>query len=174
VRRRVRFGWSAALVAVLGIAAVPSVSYSARALQRHGQYGARSSKAKTKKHREGERCKNGEVRKNGECVKRMPAPEARSATIIVHTISCGGAEETQGDPEGPHSHCGPLQNAKAVRISRLGPDREYLSSVETEDDTAHVVPGRYGVEAVGTISRETEVTVSAGRTVEVTLEIKRR
>ena len=52
----------------------------------------KKTRAKTKKHKKAKKCKKDQARKNGKCVKRMPASEARSATIIVRTVTCGVPE----------------------------------------------------------------------------------
>jgi hypothetical protein len=188
------------LTAVLGIAAVPAVSYSAGTGQRQGQYAAESFGAKPKKHKKAKTCKKGRVKKAGRCVKEKtsstsrtaepgtttpatattpatplaPAtstPEAAlSATIVIHTINCGNPPPETTVKEG----CRAVENAP-LRISRLGPNGEALSRVETEDDTVEVAPGHYGVAAVWSYGEtpEKEVTVTARETVEVTLYIER-
>lgn len=153
------------IAAMLGIAAIPAVTYSAPAGQRHGQDAAKSSKARS--------CGKGKVRKNGKCAKRSPPPEALSATLIVHVYESYGADCKREAAE--NDECGPsLDEAAPLRISRLGRNRQVVSSIDSKNHTVHVTPGLYEVALAGHIRPEPlRVTVSAGQTVEVTLEIIR-
>jgi hypothetical protein len=160
---RVRSGGLVALATALGIAAIPAVSYSAGIRQRDGEYAAKPSKAAAEKHKKAKKCKRGNVKKNGNCMKRIPAPEALSATIAVHVIACGVAELSET--------CRPLETA-SLRITRLGSDGEDLS-IETQNHTVHVTPGHYEVALVlPTVTEPKWVTVSKGQTLDVTLKIE--
>lgn len=168
----------AVIAAALGIAAIPAVGYSTAAGQRHGQYAARSSKAKPMKPK---RCKKGQVRRNGKCVKKKaptpttttpttttPAPEALSATLIIHVYGCGG----------PVMGCHHYEDL-ALLVTRLGPAGEALSSIELhpESHTVHVAPGEYevayltepGGRPVTGFDRSARATVVAGQEQEIKL-----
>jgi hypothetical protein len=78
--------------------------------------------------------------------------------------------------------CGPVpvpgqercrpKESQPLRITRLGPGGEDLSSVETENHTVHLAPGRYeiGAAEAHSESRPTQVIVSAGQELAITLE----
>jgi hypothetical protein len=165
LKRRALIGLTAAII---GIAAMPAVSYSAGTTQRHGQHAAGSSKSSKAK-----KCKKGQVRKNGKCVKKktsppsstMPpptnTPEAMSATLSIHVTKAGQADE------GVALHIAKLEGGQPVR------------GLETSEHTLHVTPGEYEVTVLNIANPTTVsilarkiVTVAAGQTAEVTLEIE--
>jgi hypothetical protein len=65
----------------LGLAALPAVSYSAGARLHQGQHAGRSSKAKPKKPK----CKKGQGKRNGRCVKKKTAPTSTMPTTTPTT-----------------------------------------------------------------------------------------
>jgi hypothetical protein len=73
------------IVVVLGITAVPAASYSASAGSHHVQYRGKSSKARTKKHKTAKRCKKGDVKRSGKCVKETTAPASTAPTRTPST-----------------------------------------------------------------------------------------
>ena len=165
---------AAVLAAVSGIAALPAVSYSAGARPHRGVPAARSSTARPKKPK---KCSKAHVRKRGKCVKKAPAPEALSATLVVEVCSYGGPAPGTKDCGGD----GPIY------VARLGRDGEAGKRTLTRQRTIHVAPGRYEVGLYETINasgpgpEETEetyhrygkakiVTVRAGQVAEVTVE----
>jgi hypothetical protein len=161
------------MAAIIGTAAMPAVSSSAGTGRHRGHDAAgssRSSKAKAKK------CKKGQVRKHGKCVKKKTSPttppssttppptgtpETSSATLVVHVSKGGQADE------GVALHIAKLEDGQPVR------------GLETSEHTVHVTPGQYEITVlnivnpttVGVLARKI-VTVSAGQTAEVTLEIE--
>lgn len=148
--RRVSIGVT---VAVLGLAAVPALSFSA-SKRRH------------------QSCANGKALRHQKCV-RLTAPEVLSATIIVHVYASYGTECTV--EQAANHECGPsLEEGARLRVSRLGPSGEVVRSMKTKSHTVQVAPGRYEVElAVGTDDQPQRATVTAGRTVEVELLVIR-
>jgi hypothetical protein len=158
------------IAAIIGTAAMPAVSFSAGTGQRHGQYAAgssRSSKAKAKK------CKKGQVRKHGKCVKKpttppssttpppTSTPEAMSATLVIHVSKAGQPDE-----------------GAALHIAKLI-DSQPVRGLETSEHTLHVTPGQYEITVINILNPTTVgflarkiVTVSAGQTAEVTLELE--
>jgi hypothetical protein len=98
------------IVVILGIAAIPEVSYPARA-GRHGRYTAKSAAAKAEWHKKAKKCKTGQVRKNGKCVRKGSASGSagKDALKIVwdadegfselnYTMNCDPASGTLPDP----------------------------------------------------------------------------
>lgn len=161
------------IVVIFGMAATPAVSYSAGAKQRQAQCAAKSCKSKAKK-----KCKKGQVRKNGKCVKTKTSSssttpssfkpptstsEALPATLIVHVYQTGdsGTEADEGAP---------------LYISDVGEGR-FVGKLETSEHTVHVRPSRYEITALSMTNpttvalASTIVTVSAGQTLELTLTI---
>lgn len=89
-----------------------------------------------------------------------PAPEALSATLIVHVYEEGHQPPPVRKPE----------ESMPLRIARLGTAGEVLASTDTSQHTVHVVPGRYEVAASAGGAPQT-VEVSAGQELEVTIAI---
>ena len=135
------------MAAVLGIAAIPTVS-SGR-LRRRPSEMRKSSKSKGR---------------HAECKK--------SSTLIIHVYAGGGGPQPTQEEMARYPHGRPLE-AKPVRISRVGPKDEVLSSIETRHHTVHVVPGQYEITALGgdggTDSTSTKVALKADQQLEVTV-----
>lgn len=195
LRRRALIG---AIIAILGIAAAPAVSYSA---------GARATKTETRaeklrkalkackkdKHKskvERKRCvttvppprpssseevqRRREAREAREREERAQSEEALSATIIVHVFASYAQECTL--EQAANHKCEPSpEEGVQLRVSRLGSADEAASSIDTSEHTVHVAPGRYEVAlTVDTAYKPQQVTVTAGQTQEVTIEILRK
>ena len=148
VRRRVRFGGVAALAA-LWIAEIPAVSYSAAAGQHRGQYATRSSESNAKSHKRAKKCKKDRVSKNRKCDKKSSAPEALSATLIVHVYESGGVTVCAPAPPKCRGITPRPNETRPLRISRFGRNGEVVSSIETKEHTVHVAPGKYEIVALG-------------------------
>lgn len=149
------------LAASLGIATIPAVSYAAGAGRQHRR-SVRHGQSKAK-----EKCKNGEVRKNGKCVQKRTSP--LSATIIVHVYDRPeGVSNQPAPPEVP-------EPTLAIRIGETGPDGAAPTNyMATQEHTLHVAPGRYEIQVfgIGGVYASEVVTVRAGNTTEVTLYIQ--
>lgn len=162
------------LVTVLGIAAVPDVSYSASTGPRDGQHAAKSAKAKPKKNKKVKKCKKGQVRKNGTCTKKAASPtsppstappttpEALSATLVVHVSESGSPNESA-----------------PIYVAKLKANGQVLTGFQTSEHTVHVSPGAYEISALSVFNPTTvsfqsprRVTVAAGQQLEVMLELK--
>ncbi len=114
------------IVVILGVAAIPAVSYSAGA--GHGQSTAK------------EKCQAGEVGKSGECRKRKPAAAAPSGTISVDVFEFGGSPTAAGCSE---TKC-PVPHAP-VYVGKLGSNGDVVSSFDTTTHTIAVPAGKYVV-----------------------------
>lgn len=95
----------------------------------------------------------------------VPPPEVPSATLLVKVYTVGGPAPGAEQPD----------EGQLIRVSRIGPGGETLSTIETHEHTILVVPGTYQIAALdgfGLIPSET-VVVGAyeERVVSLTLEI---
>jgi hypothetical protein len=155
--------------AMLGFAGTPAVGYSAGAKKHQAHCAAKSCKLRAKS-----KCKVGQPRTTGKCVKRKTSassrtpsspttPEALSATLIVHVYKAGGSA-TEADEEAP------------LHISKLRTG-QFLGKLDTSEHTVHVTPGEYEVTALDITNpttvalASTRVWVSAGQTQEVALTV---
>jgi hypothetical protein len=92
---------------------------------------------------------------------RGPAPEALSATLVVHVYEEGPLPPPVRKPE----------ESMPLRIARLGGAGEILASTETSEHTVHVVPGRYEVAASGGGAPQ-KVILGPDQELEVTIAIE--
>jgi hypothetical protein len=166
------------IVAITAIAAVPGASDSIAASvikKAHARCAARASAAKAKHAKRRARCKKRHRTAHGRKVLGHHAGELppEAGTLIVHVYREGGAAPPYG--------CWGTQcpeEGRPVYVARIGPGGEILSRIETGDHTITVVAGVYAValfESVferGSVGPEMKtVTVGAGQTVEVTLDL---
>ena len=153
MRRRVPFGGLAALAALLGIAAMPAVSYSAHVKKPHWLCGARPSECATLiVHTRLVGC----PLVTGEC---QPQPLRNPKALRISKLGSG-----------PRCDNGKLPRCWGT----------VLGNWYTEAHEVRVAPGHYGIAALESDSPSArlvhrsfsqEVTVSAGQTLEVTLPI---
>ena len=108
-------------------------------------------------------------------MKKTHAQETLSATLTVHVYVEGGPDRG-GVPACAGTQC--PSETQPLRISRLGPNGEVVSSVETAEHTIHVSPGTYEILALGRYVSGVDVgftstteAVGAGQELEVTLKI---
>jgi hypothetical protein len=191
--RSVPVGGLAALAVIVGIIGVLTVGYAAgaRPARRHHAQCPAKAKSEGKPAKRRAKCKKPKPTRRGAGgnapvaptqtapTKTLPvevhppgsAPIPLAATLIVHVyVEVGGGEG--GLPRTRYT-----EEMLILRITPLAPGGELPSPIETPEHTVHLPPGQYEIKASLALLRSSfqaseTVTVRAGQTLEVTLNLK--